>query len=595
MDPPEFVIHPTGSACPSCGRFVGPLEQCPHCGASIKKRLPMRYLRLFAVLIAIVGLGILWYAATGAATSSVKIASIQATMNYAYVQISGVVTRGPHYNPDTQELSFYLADDTGEIPVFSFRSTTPDLITAQKIPVAGDHINVKGTLRIRDDFSSLNLSSADQLEINRPPPQSIAIGEIGADDNLRVVSIKGDVRDIKIPYKGLSLISVGDATGEIDVAISPDLVALGGSLPTVQPGDSVQVNGTIIFFKGTPQVQLNRMSDMVKLDDENAPVTTSNISSIDGSRVGTRVQVAGEVTAVNGFSEGRRIILNDGTGEITVLLWLNTLEQIPNLDALGKGARLQAVGKVNQYHGDLEVVPEHASDLQIVPTDVIARDSGAPTPIASDSQVAKAESTRTATPPALERTIGSLSEGDKDNFIRVDGRITKVISFSQGMQYTLDDGTGTIKLVLFSDALRNIKERDAFLEGARVEAKGKVNVFNGALEIIPTKAADVALIQVSNLPTPAHRSIASLNTNDLGKTVIVNGKVTRLEDFSKGKYVFVSDGTDELRVVLFSNVLESIPNAIILSAGSNITVRGELNLFKGELELVPDPGGVASQ
>lgn len=595
MDPPLASIHQSGSACPSCGRFVGPLEQCPHCGASINKRLPMRYVRLFALFTAIVGLAILWYAATGAATPSVKIASIQATMNYAYVEISGLVTRGPIYNPDTQDLSFYIADDTGEIPVYSFRSTTPDLLAANKIPAAGDRVNVKGTLRIRDDFSSLNLSSSDQLQINRPDPQSIAIGEIGADDNLRVISIKGDVRDIKIPYKGMSLISVGDATGEIDVAISPDLTALAGSSPAVQPGDSVQVSGTVVAFKGTPQIQLNRIGDLVKLDEESAPVTTSKVSTIDASRVGTRVQVAGEVTAVNGFSEGRRVILNDGTGEITVLLWLNTLDQIPNLEALQKGARLQALGKVNEYHGDLEVVPKRATDMQIVPASLVAIATEPPATNASNTQVAKAESTRTSTPPALERTIGSLSEEDKDTFVRVNGRITNVTNFSQGVRYALEDGTGKINLVLFSDTLKNINEKDALLEGAQVEAKGKVNVFSGALEIVPTKATDVALIQVSNLPTPAPHSIASLNTNELGKTVIVSGKVIRLEDFSKGKYIFVSDGTDELRVVLFSNVLESIPKTVDLAIGANINVRGELNLFKGELELVPDPGGVSKQ
>ncbi len=149
------AANPNGAICPSCGRFVGPREACPYCGAAVSKRLPLSYLRLGSILLSILGVAALVYAASGAPIPRVDIAAVQATMNYAYVRLAGRVTRVPSYDPETQKLSFYIADSTGEIQVSSFRVTTRPLLEQQKLPAPGDEVEVEGTLRIRDEFVSL--------------------------------------------------------------------------------------------------------------------------------------------------------------------------------------------------------------------------------------------------------------------------------------------------------------------------------------------------------------------------------------------------------------------------------------------------------
>ena len=328
---------PDRAICPSCGRFVGPLEQCPYCGASVRKRLPLRYLRFGSIVLAIVGLGTLLYAARGSPTPKVTVASVGATMNYAYVRLEGKVTRGPTYDPDTQELRFYLADSTGEIMVSSFRAVTRQLLAQNNIPVAGDQVAAEGTLRVRDDFSSLNLVSPDKIELTHPAANVIKIGDIGRENNLQVVSVTGDVREIRTPYKGLTLFSVGDATGEIDLAVYSDVLALSGPLVDAQLGDAVRVSGTVTFYQESPQLALTNARDLVKLDPGLAPATSSKIGDLDASRVGTRVSVAGNVTDAKEFSQGLRVILDDGSGTITLLVWQDTLAEIASAEQL-KGA-----------------------------------------------------------------------------------------------------------------------------------------------------------------------------------------------------------------------------------------------------------------
>ncbi len=592
------AAHPNGAICPSCGRFVGPLEQCPYCGAFVRKRLPLRYLRLGSILLALLGLAALLYAVSGASTPQVTVASVEATMNYAYVRLAGQVTRGPVYDPESQELRFYLSDSTGEILVSSFRATTRPLIEQKKIPVAGDEVAVEGTLRVREDFVSLNLSAPDKLQVTHPAARTLKIGEIGRDQNLRRVSVSGDVRDIRTPYKGLTLLSIGDATGEVDVAVYDDVLALSGKIPDVQIGDAVQLAGTVSFYKESPQLALTDAQDLSKLLAADAPVTTSKIAELDGSRVGRRVSIAGTVTASKKFSQGLRVDLDDGSGALTLLLWQDTLAEIANVDQLKKGARVQAIGQLSQYHGALEVTPGRATDVQIVavatPQTTTPRSPQTADATAGATLVPPQTLIPTRTPTAApkECTIGSLNASDETQIVIVSGRISKASSFAKGMRYTLDDGTGTITLVVWSDVAKNIKNAETLKVGARVQVTGKLSLYDNALELAPSKGSELILLAQSTIPTPAPRTIASLGTGDVGTVVIVRGTVTKIQDFSTGKYVTLKDGRGEIRVVVYTNVLNAMPDKGKLVEGAPLTVIGEVNLYRGLLEVVPDRGGL---
>ena len=101
------------SNCPSCGCHAGPYEACPYCGARLTGRTPIRVVKIAAILLATVGLVALWFAATRAEVPLIQIGQAGATMNMAYVRIQGRCTREPSYDPESDYLSFWLADETG--------------------------------------------------------------------------------------------------------------------------------------------------------------------------------------------------------------------------------------------------------------------------------------------------------------------------------------------------------------------------------------------------------------------------------------------------------------------------------------------------
>lgn len=588
------TTHQAGALCPSCGRFVGPLEKCPHCGADVQKRIPLRYLRLACLALALTGVGILLYAVSGAAVPTTKIGKIAATMNYAYVQIDGTVTRGPIYDPDAQTLRFDVADDTGEIQAATFREVTQQLIALDKVPAIGDKIRTEGALRVRDDFTSLNVASAAKLELVPPSAQEIAIRQIGRADELHLVRIRGDVREIRQPYSGLLLVTVGDSSGELDVAVNADVERLYGALPTFDLGDVVQVEGIVTYFRDAPQLVLRRPRDFKKLDIDNTAAAAVKIGDLDEARVNQRVQIAGQVTRVSRFSQGVRADVADDSGEITLVLWQDLYAQTPNAGDLQKGAQVTAIGKLSQYRGEWEIIPNRPSDLII--SAPLAQNSDSPdTQDSADSAatslpraaVAPTETphpTRQPTQIAVSRTIASLTEVDKDARVILRGKITRASEFSQGRRYALDDGSGEIALLIWSDVGAKIPNSAQLGQGAEVRVTGRIDVFAGALEVIPERAEQVELLAGAVVPTVPLRTIGSLSTQDLDQVVLIQGTSSEIQDFSAGKYVTMKDNSGSIRVTVFKNVLTLIQDKLAL--GAAIAVRGKVNLFRGNLEIV---------
>jgi len=70
--------------CPQCGRYVGPLTRCPHCGARQPQRISLRALRVAAVFLATIGFGMLWLMAIHREIPLVKISAIQPTQPAFY-------------------------------------------------------------------------------------------------------------------------------------------------------------------------------------------------------------------------------------------------------------------------------------------------------------------------------------------------------------------------------------------------------------------------------------------------------------------------------------------------------------------------------
>ncbi|MBN1178027.1 MAG: hypothetical protein JXD18_02370 [Anaerolineae bacterium] len=351
--------------CPSCGRYVGPYDACPYCSARLSGRLPVRTIKRTAVLLSTLGLAILWLAATRAEIPTVPLSQVGATANMAYVRVAGWVTRDPTYYADSGYLAFTLQDSTGaEVRVSAYRSETEALRAVGAIPALGDWVSVAGTLRVREDSVALTVNAPEHVALSRPEAEERTIDAITPDDHLRRVRVRAQVWSVRTPYDGLTLVTLRDAGGTIDVAITRNLEALTGAFLPVLPGQSVEVAAAVSLYQDAPQLVPASVRDVVLLPETIPIAVTLPVAALSEADAGRLVTVEGVVTEAVSFSAGFKVRLDDGSGSLTVLLWQALYDELPDPAALTPGARARVTGEVSLYQGELELIPVRAVDVE---------------------------------------------------------------------------------------------------------------------------------------------------------------------------------------------------------------------------------------
>jgi len=456
--------------CPSCGRYAGPYQACPHCGARMSGRVPLHLVKFVAILLATAGLAVLWYVATSADIPTVSIGQLDAGMNLAYVRLTGRCTRSATYDPTTGYLSFWLNDDTGELRVAAFRGSTRTLIAKQHLPALGDHISVAGTLRIQDDFRTLTINDPDQLVVSRAEPVERSIGSLTLEDQYQRIRVRGQVRDVRRPYPALTLLTLRDQTGLVEVALSEDLMALSPVTSAVGVGQSVEVVATVSRYGDAVQLVPASAVDIVPLPIDVPIALPRSIEEIRTEDVGGWFAASGTVVAVTPFSAGVKMQLDDGTGRIAVLFWHDTYAALLNYLGDGPqptpGTTVRVQGGLSEYRGELELMPGLPTDLAILAV------PGSPEAV----------------------SIGSLTPGDMGRVVTVRGTLGTLERFSAGLKAPLRDQSGSVTLLLWADVYQALTFGQDLVPGAEIEVSGEISEYRGHLEIVP-RADGVRLVE----------------------------------------------------------------------------------------------------
>ena len=546
------------SHCPSCGHFIGPRDTCPHCGAHNSDRMTLRAIKIAAVSVTAVGLLLLWLLAARAEPPTVPIGQVGATMNLAYVRLMGRVSGGPGYDPDSHYLTFWLSDDSGEIYVAAYRNEAEELLAQANVPALGDHVSVAGTLRVREDFTSLTINAADQLDVTTPEPSERAIAEIDPYSELERVRLRGQIRDIRQPYEGLILIGLRDGTGLIEIAVPEETLALTGPLPPLRPGQAVIVEGTVTFYKDTPQLTLTDVTDLTPLAETAEIAPLYLVSAISSQDMGRWVGVKGFLTEIAHFSAGVKLTLDDGSGEITVLLWQDLYDELQGNIALEEGAALTVYGQLSEYRDELEIIPELPVDVQAA----------------------------AALPSPQILAIGDLSADDVGSRVELDGTLGEPDPFSAGVKFALDDGTGRITLLLWQDVYDDLAAGQTLQAGTKVSVVGELGEYRGELEIIPRRAADVTVTGYTPPPAQEPLPIGRIIAGDfIDQIVTLTGTLGEPQPFSAGVKFTLDDGSGEITLLLWQDVYDALGDE--LSAGAQVQVTGKIAQYKGDLEIIP--------
>jgi DNA/RNA endonuclease YhcR with UshA esterase domain len=204
---------------------------------------------------------------------------------------------------------------------------------------------------------------------------------------------------------------------------------------------------------------------------------------------------------------------------------------------------VNATGKIDFFNEEAQIVPIRGTDVIVI----------APAPVISPT------------------AIGKISAADKDKLVQVGGAVTEASNFSAGFKLTLNDGTGQIALVLFENVFDSLAKPADVNVSATLTVTGRVEEFNGELEVIPSSGGAVKVGALPKREAKAYK-LGAITGNDHNAVVQIEGQVAAIDKFENGLDVLVKDDSGAQMVRLWNVVAERVP----LKVGDAVRVVGRV-------------------
>jgi DNA/RNA endonuclease YhcR with UshA esterase domain len=425
---------------------------------------------------------------------------------YVRVRVRGQVR--DVYEPYEGLTLITIRDATGAIPV----AVSEDIVALSPIsftlPAAGQSVEIVAAVTLYGDMPQLVPASvADVVLLERPVPVATErqIGTLAAADVGRLAAVRGTVTEVD-PFSAGVKVTLDDTTGALVVLLWQSLYDVLPERAMLDVGAQVQVQGEVSQYRGELELVPELAEDVQVLaaaaqlaheavlpptptprPPTSTPTETSTptpsptpaetptpvveltpIEAVTAARVGQEVTVEGTVVGTASLSSGFKFTLDDGTGQIVLLMWHEVYDDCWDAAEINLGARVRATGEVSQYEGELQIQPDFGGDVKVV--------AG-------------------ATAQAARREIGSLSGSDEGQRVMIEGQVIRVEGLRSAVKVFVSDGTGEIVVFLWRTVLDRIPNNTALgTPGKVVRLVGLVEVYKGNLQVTPTLPNDVVVL-----------------------------------------------------------------------------------------------------
>lgn len=193
----------------------------------------------------------------------------------------------------------------------------------------------------------------------------VSTGSVGPSLLGQTVAVQGKMVSL-IAFTSGCKCYLDDGTGNVAVWFPQHLFAQLYSADSWLVGGTLAVAGIVEEYEQEIEI-VPRGADQVALlataiPDQDVPVPIGELKEAD---LGERVTVEGSVVETETIPQGVKHLLDDGTGHVTLLVWQGVLDTVPCSDRLGVGAVVRATGILQEYRGELEVVPGIGGEIVV--------------------------------------------------------------------------------------------------------------------------------------------------------------------------------------------------------------------------------------
>ncbi len=183
--------------------------------------------------------------------------------------------------------------------------------------------------------------------------------------------------------------------------------------------------------------------------------------------MGEEVTIEGRVIATASFSKGFKFTLDDGTGQVVLLMWLNVYDDCRDARKINLGARVRATGTVQTYEGQLQIAPQWGRQVKAL---------------------------QAAAPSAPARRIASITAADEGQRVMMEGTVARIEKGESNVRLFVNDGSGEILVLLWPNIYDRIPDRERLdAPGTPVQVVGVVQIYKGTLEVVPALPYDVVV------------------------------------------------------------------------------------------------------
>lgn len=478
--PPEIM-------CPSCNKFVGAYEICPHCQASVPKRISLIIARRLSVIGAIVGLIMLYAASVYYEPQLVTVGEMGVGHNMALVRVIGTVDQF-RIMKDRDAFTMRLDDGTGKISLGGWGKLTKFesyyKSTGSDFPRIGDKIEVVGQLAISEKYGiSMFLGNPRRINIlERFVPQRKTVAQLKESDKGTIAEIQASIESVRA-FKSGRNIMIYDETGSLSLTLFDSELA---NIPDGPGKDSIIAEGRTLLlrvrtdeYRGNTQLRLNnpgspdtvklvsidsappppkaetsysnKSSSSYKSSSYSSPKTSKRTpaplklsSEVYTSEIGDRIQVRGVLESVTDSEDGTIIEIKDSEG--IAKAWISKkVKKYIDAAALIKGVKLAVSGQVSEYQKSRQLTVRFSGD--VVVTGVTATSAG--TKLSPPKLNAEGIPEIMSINQALRMTVGTS--------VSVIGTISEKRDFRSGVRMTILDDSGASTLWVPSMVSKHIK------------------------------------------------------------------------------------------------------------------------------------------
>jgi len=543
----------------------------------------------------------------------VRIAGVTNEQVHRKVRTQGMVRQVKEDGALGEEL--LIRDETGQIRVVYDRRLGQVLgVPAQVSP--GDSVSVRGVPVLDGPSLLIALDSPDglvHLKSRVPIAPLKPIGDIDAGDADQMACVEGTIVTVERTSGGRKHM-LQDSTGGIALMLWQSILGYIGDRQGMGQGAVVGVCGRISIYDGELEVLPESALDVQVVRPVAMAVTRLALSEINAGHVGQVVSTVGQIARVRPVTGGYWLALQEGAARLRLLLWESLFQACDDKDRLVSGAWVSTTGLVQAYEGVLEIVPERAEDVAFIA-------AGEP-------------------PPVEQCVLSTLSQMDVGKECQIEGRVVAVAPFSQGTRLTVDDGAGTITVVIWSSVLAQL--RVSLEPGQDIRVRGEVTVYRDTLELVPVAPDDVVATSPKPQPTPTPAvtltptytpvlietataaatatarptytlmptvspstptvtpaptlpvtpsvediATGSVSQAHVGRQVRVRGQLAEVERFASGLRAIVDDGSGRLVVWVPEAVVVQSTEIGRWASGNQVRVTGIVQDYEGQVELVP--------